>query len=492
MSFWSTAVERKWIEGDPGYYERMEAKPEEFAHAVRTAYAAAKTPEERKEIIDALWAEYPEQFQGDKAYWYEDRTSEIDSLDNAARAIPTGGPPGQPGAGTLPPGTPSDATYTGDEDISHVGLPGRPEIWKNTDTGEFFVVYFVPGVEPEVPMIWSVDKEEDLQSFFGEDEIHIDRQGTQEQFDNSGAIDFGGADEIVLKGENPYAGWESQFEREKQSLPFLNDPEVAALFASAWMEGRQPTEAELASMDWFREKTGAEQQWWILRASQPETAKQLMESNKLAIRREMESAGILEPPQAAIDYMATQWTTGLWTDEMKMNQVALLADPLKSGNRDAGLYEAIGGTKVDSTQQNEKFVKDEVLKWLGPVYGEWSDAQIEEWASRLRNDPDAKDALATELSRQRMAVLPEYTNESLTYEDIATPWRNMAFNTWGQSIDEKSATFQNILKANDAGQAGMMLREEGLTRGVKQVEDTFVNDLQRSFGGSGGVRGYAS
>lgn len=382
-----------------------------------------------------------------------------------------------------------DITYTGDEDVSHVGLPGRPEIWKNTETGMAYVVYFVPGVEPELPMIWEVPNEDDLASFFGDEDVIFDREGDTSTFNSAGAISFGTVDEVVLRGENPYAGWESQFEREKEVLPFLNDPEVAAIMASAWMEGRSPTEAELASAEWFKSKTAGEQQWYIMQATQPETAKQLMASNKLAVRRQLEAAGINEPPDSMIDYIGNKWTTGLWTDEMMNNQIALFADPQKAGDRDVGLTEAIAGNPLDTTMENEQFVRDEVRKWLGPQFGQWDDGQISEWAGKLRNDPDGADQLRAELSRQRVAVLPEYADDSLTYEDIATPWRNLAFNAWGQNMDETGDTFQSILRANDSAVAGQMLREEGLNQGIKKVEDAFLSDISRSFGG--GVRGYA-
>jgi len=88
-------------------------------------------------------------------------------------------------------------------------------------------------------------------------------------------------------------------------------------------------------------------------------------------------------------------------------------------------------------------------------------------------------------------VLPQYENPDLTYEDIATPWRNMAFSAWGQQVDESSDMFQKMIAANDAGEAGVMLRTEGLSQGVKRVEDQFLQDIGNSFGGNRGVRGYA-
>ena len=387
--------------------------------------------------------------------------------------------------------SPSDPAAEEDESGTRfTGLPGRPEIWQDSNTGVTYVVFFVPGVEPEVPMIWSTSNEADIQSFFGEGEpIVYDRIGTTEEFNAAGALSFGTVDEIVLRGENPYAGWESQFERESKVLPFLNDPEVAAIMASAWMEGRQPTEAELASAEWFQSKTGGEQQWYILQATQPKTAEQLMGSNNMAIKRQLEAAGIYDPPQSMVDYITEKWTTGLWTDEMVANQVGLMADPLKSGDRDIGLTQALSGVSYDTTMENERYVDEQVRKWLGPSFGNWSEDQKQHWAGVLRNDPDGQDMLLNELSRQRVAVLPEYADASLTYEDIATPWRNLAFNSWGQNVDETGEFFHNILRANDSAVAGEMLRDEGLNTGVKKVEDKFMADIQSSFGG--GTRGYA-
>lgn len=380
-------------------------------------------------------------------------------------------------------------TFTGDAGVRFVGLPGRPEIWYEEGTGRVYVVFFVPGIEPEVPMLWHVQNEEDLQSFFGPDQkFFYDRRGTAAQFAAAGALSFGEADEIVLRGENPYSGWVSQFEREREVMPFLNDPEVAAIMASAWMEGRQPTEAELASSDWFKSKTAGEQKWYSLLAAQPETAKQMMASNKVAVRRQLENAGVWEPPDSMVNYLAEKWTMGLWTDEQMNQQIALLADPLKGGQRDQGLMQALGGSTWDTTAENERYVAEEIRRWLGPVFGNWSAEQQATWAARIRNDPDGKDAFQNELARQRLAALPEYANESLTYEDIATPWRNLAFQTWGQNVDESSSMFQSILRANDAAVAGQTLRSEGLRQGVKQVQDDFLGDLNRSFGG--GVRGY--
>ncbi len=389
------------------------------------------------------------------------------------------------------PGAETQDTYTDDEDIRFVGLAGRPEIWRDSGTGDAYVVYFTPGVEPPVPMLWKVRGEEDLKSFFGDEAVAYDQTGTMAEYEAAGALMFGEVDEFVLKGENPFSGWVSQFERELETTPYLEDPEVAALFASSWLEGRAPTDAELAGTDWFQSKTQGEQQWIQLTYSQPKTAAQMETSNRIATRETMRQAGIDTPPEDVVAYLADQWTHGLWTEQMRNEQIALLADPTKAGERDAGMLEVIGDTTMDTTQDKSKFVDDELKKWLGPTYGNWSEDQKNDWVGKLRNDPDAADAFQQELSRQRLAMFPEYENSDLTYEDIATPWRNYAFNEWGQNVSETDPMFNDILRSNDASTAQNLLRTEGLKQGIGQVEDRMVADMGRSIGSESGVRGMA-
>ena len=369
-------------------------------------------------------------------------------------------------------------------------LPGAGEVWQDSSTGQHYVVYFVPGYEPEIPMLWAVA--DDMLGVLKEDEDWgIDRTfNGQDELDKAGAFNMGAADEVVLRGENPFLGWADQLEKKKEVLPWLHDPEVAAIWTSAYLEGRTPDEAELAATPWFREKTAGEQQWLSLLWSQPETAAQLEASNRLAVSQLLEQAGVMGASETIVNYIADQWTQGQWTDLQRNVQIALLADPEKAGDMDTGLQEIAAGGDFTTTIDQERFVTTEIRKWLGPVYGQWGEAEIQHWAGQIRNDPGGRDKFLNELSRQRQAVLPQYENPDLTYEDIATPWRNMSYQRWGQQIDETSDVFQQILQANDAGIAGQLLREEGLNQGVKKVEDQFLADMASSFGG-GRARGYA-
>ena len=384
-------------------------------------------------------------------------------------------------------GTDADSANVESTEARFADLPGRPEVWQDSTTGETFMVYMVPDSDPELPMLWKVTDPDLLKAYFGDDEIVYDRITDTAGIDASGALHFGDVDEVVLRGDNPFKNWAQTFEAEKEVLPWFDDPEVAALWAASYLEDRPVDQTELAATDWFMSKTQGEQQWLSLQWSSPETAKQLEGSNRLAVRTLMEQAGIMGASEETINYIADQWTQGKWTDVDRNIQIGLMADPEKQGERDQGLLDLEGDHTT--TTDKVRFVEEEARRWLGPTYGAWTEEQINTWAGKLRNDPNAADALQKELSRQRLSVMPEYENQDLTYEDIASPWRNFVTNQWGQRADEEDPFFQKILQMNDAGEAGIALRNEGLNRGIKQVEDDFIGSISRSFGGREGVRG---
>ena len=83
---------------------------------------------------------------------------------------------------------------------------------------------------------------------------------------------WGTSTEILDTEEDPLEGWASRWDRERQVRPYLNDPEVYALYASAALEGRSVSTAELESTQWFQTRTETERSWLITNASDPLTA----------------------------------------------------------------------------------------------------------------------------------------------------------------------------------------------------------------------------
>ena len=145
---------------------------------------------------------------------------------------------------------------------------------------------------------------------------------------------------------------------------------------------------------------------------------------------------------------------------------------------------------VDTTRGEEDTVRNMLQKWLGPTYGAWSDEQIAAKAGELRNNPDAKIEWEQQLKSQRMALFPTYEDENMTYEDIAAPWRNFAFQQWGEQLDETDPVFNQLLLTNDAIEHGKTLPLDGMKRGVKKVTTDLSSQILRATGGAAqGVRG---
>ena len=128
------------------------------------------------------------------------------------------------------------------------------------------------------------------------------------------------------------------------------------------------------------------------------------------------------------------------------------------------------GIEVATSEQNYEKVRALWNEWLGPAY-QPSDEDIAKWAMKIRNSADGEEELTNMLRGQRLSLYSEYEDPNTTYQDIAAPWKNMVMNVWGESADEMSNTFQEIMRMNDYTQANQRLRKEGLAEGKDKVWD---------------------
>jgi hypothetical protein len=192
------------------------------------------------------------------------------------------------------------------------------------------------------------------------------------------------------------------------------------------------------------------------------------------------SAGVADASAGLIQTVADKWTTGAWSQIYATNQIRLLADPQADGVLDPELG-GFGG--LDTTREGEDDVRNMIQTWLGPAAAEnWTQTNIEKWAGRLRDDPDARLELEESLRKNRLALFPEYENPNLTYEDIAAPWRGVWSNMWGEVADETDPLFTKIVRLNDRAEAEKVLRNKGLALGNKSVTQNLLSDLS-VFGG---------
>lgn len=368
-----------------------------------------------------------------------------------------------------------------------VGIPeaDKAEVWRNSQTGKSYIVYYVPGTD--IPMLYEASDSQ-LQAIFGPGQkIAYDFEGSTSSFNQTGAMEWGNVSELSNATENPFDAWAQGVETQAAVRPWLRDDEVLALIASALLEGRGVTEAEYQQTEWWRTHNAAQRSWMMTMEADPATAAQMVKDAQISMKEMLAGAGWDGVPTEVVNYMAQRFITGDWTETYTQAQVKAITDPYARINMDQGLADILGSRQPGVDDREVETVRNLISRWLGPTFGNWTDAQIGQWASRLRNDGDGEEELIRTLRQQRMALFPEYQNESLTYEDIASPWRNFWTQEWGEIADEKDKLFTKIVRINDAAEAGKLLRKEGLRRGNAKVTQDFQTSMLESFGGQ--VRG---
>lgn len=391
---------------------------------------------------------------------------------------------------TIPSGS-GGGGGTSDLDINvNVGLdatnaPDDFQVWKDADSGQLYMVYFVPDTEPPVPMLWELDGEDELETLLGPGrDIVVHETFTQDQMNAVGATFWGAAVELTNTSEHPFDAWANLVDAQAAVRPWLRDEEVLTLLAQALLEGREVTEAEFQQTEWWQSHNADQRKWLLFVEADPASAQQFIDDSTLAVYDLLLEYGVTNPPQRMVDYIARQRAMGNWSEQYMVSQLTAISNPHSGRSIDQGLLDFVGDLdNLDTNQQHEEQVRRLVAEWLGPRHGAWSDERIARWATRFRESPDAQDELVTRLRQMRMALFSEYEDPNLTYEDIAQPWRTFGQQVWGQQVDETDPLFQRILRANDSTEAGKMLTRAGLRRGIRKVEQDVQLAMDEAFGG---------
>ncbi len=357
-------------------------------------------------------------------------------------------------------------------------MPGEGEVWKVD--GVLYLVWFVPNLEPPLPIMYEVTDDVEIGT------VDVDKTITGAQADAAGALVMGSARMIDRTDQHPYETFLDTFEAQLATRPWLSDPEILSKLFGAYLEGRPLTTAELQDTDWFRTHNAQQREWLVISNTDPATANQMMIDQDILTRNAMVAAGIDEPPEGLVQLVSANLLMGNWSADYTNDQIRRLADPFSPAVLDDELTSWLNqwDFTLDTTRQDEQDVRDMVNRWLGPAFADgWSDDNIAAWAGEFRNNPDATDELREALQGQRMALYPAYTNPELTYEDIAAPWRSFMFQAWGQAPDETDPLFSQIVNLNDAGSAARLLRTEGLARGNQTTTLNAIKAFSQGLGG---------
>jgi hypothetical protein len=396
---------------------------------------------------------------------------------------PPPAPPVNPFGPSQRPDEPVTAGAAYSDPDGKFGIPGGAEIWKGPDN-YWYVVYRIPG--RGTPLAWKIENNSDVAAIFGPgNPWKVDRTLSADQWKSEGVLVFGVSRELANTSEHPFDHFVSNFDREAAIRPWLRDPEILGLTVAAILEGRTVTEAELKTTSWWQSKTPGERAWIAENASDPAGAQQKVGDNRDTVRRLLVESGVRNAPERLVELLADRWTGGTWSQAYLYSQIAKLADPAAPGVLDPVIETWVNdltSEPLDTLADNTLQVEQIVRRWLGPKFARsWSKDLLQEWAGRLRNDPQAMEALEVELAEQREILFPGYSADK-TYEQIASVWRGVAQESWGQIVDEEDKLFVDIVKANDASIAEEMLTREGLRRGVGRVVDRALSSVGQGFG----------
>jgi hypothetical protein len=369
-------------------------------------------------------------------------------------------------------------------------VPGGAEIWAAPD-GYWYVVYRVPNTN--TPLGWRIDTNEEVAAIFGPDKPwKPNRTLSKSEWNNAGLLLFGTSRQLANASEHPFDAFVSMYESEARTQPWLKDPEILALNIRAILEARQITPGELSGTKWWKTHNETERQWLHLNSMDPKTAKQRIRDGRDAVRKMMVDSGISNPIDSLVNRVADWWTTGSWSDQYLQTQIGELADPYKSGKMDGRLWNFMkdldkGGYKLDTMADNTAKVEQLLHTWLGPAFSSgWTDKMRQDAAGKLRQNPSYEEEFVKKLQAQRSSLFSEY-DPSLSYDDIAAPWRSVWNQMWGETPDEADPLFVKVVKLNDMGAAQSILRQEGLKRRNSTVTKQALEGVGAAFGD--GVRG---
>ena len=396
---------------------------------------------------------------------------------------------------------------TGDEDTvttttvvtepPPVEMIGRlnSQIWQDT-TGQKYLTFGIPGTNMFIRYKASDD---DLSSFFTTGMPGI-RNISEDEEDWNNSLWLGGYNEIdgdiKLGLSNPFDAMVDNFAKVKKVQPWMETDELYSLWLEGIVEDRPIADYEWQGTEWWQTHTQEQRDWLLTSQGQgvdnlPADAKAFLDNNRIRAAEILRQNGVSNADEVVnadgdslVEFFATQLTTGNWTELTWARQAQGLGDPLAGIDRDNQLISWLEGTQelpVETTQAGYAQVKSLAQKWLGPNFAEFENANLDEYAGILRNAESEAVGIAMiedKLKNIRKALFTtDLYEENLTYEDIASPWRNYSYQYLGERMDETSAEWLNILKANDQEKINTILTEYGLNNDNQTMFDKVTDGI---------------
>ena len=369
------------------------------------------------------------------------------------------------------------------------------QIWQDA-TGQKYLTFGIPGTNMFIRYKASDDE---LSGFFTTGMPGI-RNINEDEEDWNNSLWLGGYNEIdgdiKLGLSNPFDTMVDNFAKVKKVQPWMETEELYSLWLEGIVEDRPIADYEWQGTEWWQTHTQEQRDWLLTSQGQdidnlPADAKAFLDNNRIRAAEILRQNGVSNADEVVnadgdslVEFFATQLTTGNWTELTWARQAQGLGDPLAGIERDNQLISWLEGTQelpVETTQAGYAQVKSLAQKWLGPNFAEFENANLDEYAGILRNAESEAVGIAMiedKLKNIRKALFTtDLYEENLTYEDIASPWRNYSYQYLGERMDETSAEWLNILKANDQEKINTILTEYGLNNDNQTMFDKVTDGI---------------
>lgn len=359
------------------------------------------------------------------------------------------------------------------EEGANQGVPGGVQVWDVA--GRAYGVYIVPGTNPPVPVMFHIERLQQLDDLFDAGQpVKIDAKLTQEEANARGAVVLGALSELTPGlGKNPWDGFLAKVERRARTEPWLKEPDVLAELGAAWLRG--DADVDVTATDWYRSKPKAEQDWIKLAASNPTEAESKRLDARTAVRQLFVDEGFTNVSDGLVDLWADKWVEGKISEIGLRSQVRRETDPTAdraspfagfqlaedtefvsnngrvfarvSGadyeltgpgqmarylpdptqarevgtiNRAGELKDLAAATVQERAGQvllgHETTVRELVSRYIGPYYaGQLGADFVARWAGELReNEKVGKEMLQDYLNTQRGLKFPAWNNVQIT------------------------------------------------------------------------------
>ncbi len=482
MSLWSWLVDQGAIQGDPGYYERGDAQPAEYRHAVEIAeqFFIGQGTDLWTELVTAG------AIAGDPNYYVsrQAQPGEIDHAINVADAFfggqglpkPAFGDPGAAGAAAT--GKPPDSVRAIPRDAQLVTVDGAYRVLWDLGDG--------------LGSAWYTINAEQLKNLYGES-FHL---YVAQSFANTGVFEaqhgnnfWGNVAEISITADTPWQDLKDRIFETFGYVAGLDTPEIRKLVLEGYFEGWSNDEfiGRYQQTAFFNAQNDVARSWSI--KSDAEKAASLQEKAVDLVDLYRSKWGI--DPEGGLDnadivQAANQILSGeLTEEEWKFNnRTAAEGVDNTPAARDAATETREQGEKDVTISNLSGFAKDQWRKWMGPTDMP-SDFQ-QRWGKDLYWNRKSEEDLELALSSLSQGTW-ESKPENVSWEEWASPVKSRIKSLLElPSVDDTDSLLTRIMGDGLSGaDSNVAIRNDPRFQGTQRLYDELsraASDLGRQFG----------